>query len=297
MLQQTRVAAVIPYYERFLERFPTVQVLAQAREQDVLHSWSGLGYYSRARNIQKAAMRIAEAGAFPSTYEEIRALPGIGDYTAAAVGSIAFELPHAAIDGNALRVLSRVTAEPGDIGVATSRKRLTAVANAWLNRRRPGDFNQAVMELGATICLPRSPECPKCPLSRYCEVYQKGVTADYPVKAVKGQRSEIRESLFYVERRGKVLFWQRDRASKRLAGFWELPGASQLQRTVECTKAGEFRHTIVNTTFYISVMRASIGLTPAGCTWISKNSLHELPLSTTAKKALLCLNKGSRKTK
>jgi len=295
MLQQTRVAAVLPYYERFLERFPTVHHLARAREEDVLHAWSGLGYYSRARNLRKAAALIAVAGEFPKGYDGIRALPGIGDYTAAAVASIAFKLPHAAIDGNALRVLSRVTADPGDIGSLDTRKRLAAIANQWLDRRQPGDFNQAVMELGATICLPRSPNCSKCPLSRHCRAHQEGVPDHYPVKlSRKLKRNEVTQSLFYIERRGKVLFWRRDGASKRLAGFWELPGAAQLKRIADQEKAGEFRHTIVNTTFCFRVMRASIGVTPRGLVWLSKNSLHELPLSTAAKKALRCLNTGSQ---
>jgi A/G-specific adenine glycosylase len=296
MLQQTRVAAVLPYYERFVERFPTIQHLAAAREDDVLHAWSGLGYYSRARNMLKAASLIAATGDFPNGYYGIRALPGIGDYTASAVASIAFHLPHAAIDGNALRVLGRMTAEPGDIGSLDTRKRLAAIANQWLDRTRPGDFNQAVMELGATMCLARSPECAKCPLSRYCRGYQEGVPEHYPVKRLQNvQRQEVTQSLFYIERRGKVLLWRRDADSKRLAGFWELPGGDQLRQTTDQKKAGEFRHTIVNTTFCFRVMRASIGVTPRGLVWLPKNSLHELPLSTTAKKAMLCLYKGSQK--
>ena len=295
MLQQTRVAAMLPYYERFLERFPTVEHLARARDEDVLHAWSGLGYYSRARNMRKAAALIVAAN-FPNRYDGIRALPGIGDYTAAAVASIAFKLPHAAIDGNALRVLSRVTAEPGDAGSRDTRKRLAAIADEWLDRRRPGDFNQAVMELGATICLPRSPACPKCPLSRYCQAHEEGVPEHYPVKRVRNvQREQVTQSLFYIERRGKVLFWRRDGDSKRLAGFWELPVAAQLGRPAKQEKIAEFRHTIVNTTFCFRVIRASIGVTPRGLVWLSKNSLHELPLSTTTKKALRCLNNASHK--
>ena len=157
MLQQTRVAAVLPYYERFLNRFPTVEQLACAPEQDVLAHWAGLGYYSRARNLHRAAKEIAAAGMFPTGYAEIRALPGIGDYTAAAVASIAFQAPRAAVDGNVLRVLSRATAEPGDIGALPTRRKLEAVATLWLDRKRPGDFNQAMMELGATVCLPQAP--------------------------------------------------------------------------------------------------------------------------------------------
>ena len=155
MLQQTRVAAVIPYYERFLKRFPRVEDLAQASETEVLSLWSGLGYYSRARNLQKAARQIVEAGGFPRDYASIRELAGVGDYTAAAVASIAFGLPHAAVDGNVRRVVMRLAGDAAaDVG---------AIATQLLDRRDPGRWNQAVMELGATVCLPREPLCAGMP--------------------------------------------------------------------------------------------------------------------------------------
>src|SRR5436853_2803564 len=156
MLQQTRAVAVIPYYERFLARFPTVATLAAAPEQDVLALWAGLGYYSRARNLRRAAQAIVAAGGFPRDYDAIRALPGIGDYTAAAVASIAFSLPHAVLDGNVMRVVARVENEGADIGTVRTRERFRAVAQEWLVPDDPGHFNQALMELGATVCLPRT---------------------------------------------------------------------------------------------------------------------------------------------
>lgn len=291
MLQQTRVAAVLPYYERFLGLYPTVRDLAEAREEDVLTAWSGLGYYSRARNLQKSAIRISDAGAFPRDYEGIRSLPGIGDYTAAAVASIAFGLPHAAIDGNALRVMSRLTADPGDIGSSETRSRLAAVAGELLDRKRSGDFNQAVMELGATVCLPKAPECPKCPLALHCAAHLAGEQHQYPVKLRKTQRNEVSETLFYIEHEGKVLFWRRGAASKRLAGFWELPGSDRLQHVVEgAHTVGKFRHTIVNTTYKFDVIRAAARVVPADLIWVAKDSLHRLPLSTTARKALRCIH-------
>ena len=295
MLQQTRVTVVIPYYERFLARFPTPQALAAAREEDVLHAWSGLGYYSRARNMRKAAAIISAGGAFPNNYDAIRILPGIGDYTAAAISSIAFGRRHAAMDGNALRVLSRITAEPGDIASPETRKRLTTIANELLDQRRPGDFNQAIMELGATICLPRLPGCKGCPLAGHCAAYQQVRANEYPVKGRKVQRKTVEESLFYIERRGKILLWRREQTSKRLAGFWELPGSAHIKKAAGGVKAGEFRHTIVNTTFSFRVIRASIRAVPHGLVWLPKNCLHEVPLSTTAKKALRCLENGKPK--
>src|ERR1051325_11171044 len=143
MLQQTQVSAVIPYYERFLRRFPTVEALAAAAEDDVLTAWSGLGYYARARNLRRAAQAIVSAGGWPRDYEGIRALPGIGGYTAAAIASIAFGLPHAVVDGNVLRVVARVGNDAADIGSARTRERFGAVAQSWLDRRVPGEFNQA----------------------------------------------------------------------------------------------------------------------------------------------------------
>src|SRR5207245_2850466 len=135
------------------------------------------------------------------------------------------------------------------IGARNTRERLEAAANVLLDRKRPGDFNQAIMELGATICLPRSPDCARCPLSRYCEAFRTGKQQEYPVKLRTAQRNEENETLFYIEREGKILFWRRDASSKRLAGFWELPGPAQLQRVAHEKMVSEFRHTIVNTTY------------------------------------------------
>ena len=154
MLQQTRAAAAIPFYEEFLRRFPDVEALARASEPEVLAAWSGLGYYSRARNLRASALRVLKSGEFPRTFEGLRELPGVGPYTAAAVASIAFDLPHAVLDGNVLRVVSRVTNDVGDIGAPQTRKRFQKVADEWLDSKRPGAFNQAMMELGATVCLP-----------------------------------------------------------------------------------------------------------------------------------------------
>src|SRR5581483_416800 len=185
MLQQTHVAAVLPFYRRFLERFPTVHALAAAPESDVLQYWAGLGYYSRARNLHAAAKRIAERGAFPSTHDEIRELPGVGDYTAAAIASIAFNLPHAVLDGNVARVLARLTADPGDIRSTPVRAQLRAVADGLLDREHPGDFNQALMELGATVCLPGEPKCDRCPVARLCDARAAGRQNELPILTPK----------------------------------------------------------------------------------------------------------------
>lgn len=228
-------------------------------------------------------------GGFPSDYDGIRALPGVGDYTAAAVASIAFGSPRAAVDGNVLRVLSRVTAEAGDIQSALTRRKLASIAYEWIDRKRPGDFNQALMELGATVCTPKAPECELCPLAARCEAARLGRAGEYPIKLKKTERREVREKLYSIERGGRILLWRRDSASRRLAGFWELPSPPQLAQVSHEEVAGEFRHTIVNTTYRFEVIRARARKVPTGLEWVARSALGELPLSTTARKALRML--------
>jgi A/G-specific adenine glycosylase len=286
MLQQTRVAAVLPYYGRFLARFPDVQALAGAGEQDLLAAWAGLGYYSRARNLQKAAKNIVERGEFPRDHSSLRELPGVGDYTAAAVSSIAFGLPHAVVDGNVARVLSRLAPELGDIKSEVVRKRLRALADVLLDRRRPGEFNQALMELGATVCVPKRPQCERCPIRVYCEARKQGLENQLPVRGPRPSADQRGTRLLVIEKAGKVLFWQRPAESSRLAKFWELPELQQLPGAKVTDYAGAFRHTIVNTTYLVEVCRATVGSRPDGFQWLAKSSLPNLPVSTTARKAL-----------
>jgi A/G-specific adenine glycosylase len=286
MLQQTRVGAVLPYYARFLALFPDVAALAGAREQDLLAAWAGLGYYSRARNLQKAAKKIVERGEFPRDFSSLRDLPGVGDYTAAAVASIAFGLPHAVVDGNVARVLSRLTPELGDIKSDAVRKRLWALAQALLDRKLPGEFNQALMELGATICLPQRPRCELCPVRLHCEARKQGLENQLPVRGPRPRADQREKQLLVIERAGKILFWQRPAQSSRLAEFWELPERDQLPDAKVVDYAGAFRHTIVNTTYIVEVCRATVGSRPKGFRWLAKGSLPDVPVSTTAKKAL-----------
>jgi A/G-specific adenine glycosylase len=286
MLQQTRVAAVIPYYERFLSLFPDPAALASAREQDLLAAWAGLGYYSRARNLQKAARSIVEAAQFPRDYASLRQLPGVGDYTAAAVASIAFGRPHAVLDGNVLRVLSRVTAERGSIQSQVVRKRLAEFAQKLLDRRRPGEFNQALMELGATVCVPKQPMCCQCPIRPHCRARLSGIENQLPLNAARPNRQRLELHIVVVEKRGKILLRQRAAGSQRLAGFWELPERENLPGAVIADGGCQFRHTIVHTTYAITVYRASASKRPDGFQWVAKSALPLLPLSTTTKKAL-----------
>ena len=288
MLQQTRAQAVIPYYGRFLERFPTVEALAAAPLDEVLARWAGLGYYHRARNLHRAARQIAAGGAFPAEYTAIRALPGVGEYTAAAVASIAFDLPHAVLDGNVLRVLARLHNEPGEITAAATQARLRAAAGEMLDRRHPGRFNQAMMELGATLCTPRSPECPRCPIAFCCAARQAGTAAQLPVKRKKQEPVRIAATLVVIVRRGHVLLGQRT-GPGRMQGFWELPEPRHLAEWQRGCRLGEFGHTIMHYRFRIDVIEGAAAARPEGFRWIPAARLKDLPLSTTARKALrLC---------
>ncbi len=289
MLQQTRAQAVIPYYHRFLERFPTVEALAGASEDEVLALWSGLGYYTRARNLRRAAQRIVEAGSFPREYAAIRALPGVGDYTAAAIASIAFELPHAVLDGNVLRVVARVENDASDISALPTRERFRAVVQGWLDPRYPCLFNQALMELGATVCLPRSPLCPVCPLADGCRAREQGVAAQLPVKLRKTAPVRLEGTLLIVRRGGQVLLRRREPEARRMAGFWDLPAPEDLPEARPGRHFGEIRHTITHHRYTLTVMAASGAPDNRGepeFGWFRPDRLDSIPLSTTARKAL-----------
>ncbi len=286
MLQQTRAQAVIPYYERFLDRFPTVEVLAAAAEEEVLALWSGLGYYSRARNLRRAARQMVEAGGFPREYDAIRALPGVGDYTAAAVASIAFGLAHAVVDGNVLRVVARVENDASDIGAPRTRQRFRGTAQAWLGASEPGPFNQALMELGATVCLPRSPLCLVCPLATDCRAREEGTAAQLPVKLRKTEPVRIEGVLLVVRKGSGVLLRQRAADARRMAGFWDLPSPDDLPGARPGARLGEIRHTITHHYFTLAVRAARARVPQAGFRWFEPEELTAIPLSTTARKAL-----------
>lgn len=225
MLQQTRVAAVVGYYTRFLEVFPTVEALAAAPEEQLMKLWEGLGYYSRARNLQKAARRIAELGAFPCTPEGLRALPGIGDYTAGAVASAAFGLPEPAVDGNVLRVTARLADDHGDIASPAVKRAAAKAVRAAMPQDREDIriFNQALMELGATVCAPAGePACMLCPAAELCLGRKRGTAAQLPVKAAKKPRRVEDKTVFLLLRQGRVALRKRP-AEGLLAGLWEFP--------------------------------------------------------------------------
>ena len=223
MLQQTRVEAVIPYYQRFLRELPTIGSLAKAEEERLYKLWEGLGYYSRVRNMQKAARVVCEkyGGMLPPDEQTLKTLPGIGDYTAGAIASIAFGRPAPAVDGNVLRVLSRFMAYGEDISAPAARKEMQALVRAILPVGRPGDFNQALMELGATVCLPNgAPSCGSCPLAAGCRGFEGGNPCLYPVKAQKKARP-VQPRTVVLFCCGTRLFLNKRPAKGLLANLWE----------------------------------------------------------------------------
>lgn len=226
MLQQTQVATVVPYFEKFLERFPTVEHLAEAPLDDVMRLWAGLGYYTRARNLHQCARIVARElhGRFPDTVEGLQSLPGVGRYTAGAIASIAFGRPAPVVDGNVKRVLCRLFLIEGDVTERNTIEQLWTIANHILPRRRCGDFNQALMELGATVCLPRNPKCQACPLARNCSAFAADVAASLPRASVRARPKEMKVVVAAIQHREKYLIRRRDHDTL-WGGLWELPSA------------------------------------------------------------------------
>ncbi|HBO34301.1 MAG TPA: A/G-specific adenine glycosylase [Anaerolineaceae bacterium] len=231
MLQQTRVETVLPYFERFLVRFPDLESLASASQEEVLRVWEGLGYYSRARNLHKAArvILLEHEGRIPSTAPELERLPGIGHYTAAAIASIAFGEPVEAVDGNVKRIYSRILALQEALGSTRFEKTIEDYAQSVLPPDRPGDFNQALMDLGSSVCLPRQPLCLACPVRDHCLAFKQGVQNDLPLRVKKAPIPHYDVCVSIIQVDGKVLLSQREQ-SGMLAGLWEFPGGKCEQR-------------------------------------------------------------------
>ena len=223
MLQQTQVATVVPYYERFVARYPTLAALARAEDDDVLALWSGLGYYARCRNLLAAA-RAAQAGhgGLPGSLDALRALPGFGDYTAGAVASIAFALPAPAVDGNVARVLTRLFCVEGAAAAPAVQRRLWALAAELVPQDRPGDFNQALMELGATVCRKAAPACARCPVRDACEARRKGRISELPAARRRGPRRALTIACAVAEVKGALVLVRRAPGGL-LGGLWDLP--------------------------------------------------------------------------
>ncbi len=311
MLQQTRVETVLPYYERFLARFPRVEDLAAAAIEDVLALWSGLGYYRRARQLHAAARRVVERGGFPATAAGWRELPGVGAYTAAAVASIAFGEAVAVMDGNVERVISRLLAAAEDPHGAAARRRLLAAVAELLDPARPGDGNQALMELGATLCAPRRPRCLLCPLQPGCRAAAEGDPERYPTLRPRRERQRLRLVAAVVEqgtvdgREGEVLLVRRPEGSSLLAGTWEVPWIEAAGRRSAAAglavryggawklgpRLAQVRHSITHRDLEVAIHRAELaggGEVAEGVEagWFDGASRAGLPLSSLVGKVL-----------
>jgi A/G-specific adenine glycosylase len=308
LLQRTRVASGTPYYERFVKRFPDIRSLAAATEEDVLRAWEGLGFYRRARNLHHAAKTIMDrhGGAVPSNTETLRQLPGIGAYTAGAVASIAFGERVPAVDGNVTRVLARLYRVEEDVSRRTGRDRIKTLAESLVPSSRPGAFNQALMELGATVCTPRSPACPECPLEDVCASRKAGMQESLPMVSRLRKPRTVPVAFAHVASRGRVLLVRRPE-SGLLAGLWSLPGG-EIARDAEVSKslgklvleqtglridvgetAARVAHTFSHRQWSGAIYRCEVRATgplAAPARWIPKNALRELPLIPFHRKAL-----------
>jgi A/G-specific adenine glycosylase len=306
MLQQTRVVAAIPYYERFLDRFPTLEALAQAPIEDVLRLWSGLGYYSRARNLHRAAQEIVARhhGQFPREWSAALALPGIGRYTAAAILSIAYDEPHAVLDGNVARVLARLDAIRGDLRAPRRWVALQTRAQALLEPRGAGDWNQAMMELGATVCLPKAPRCDACPVRKWCRADALGIAGELP--AVRKKSKPVRVTLaaaVFVDAGRRTLLLKSSAAEAALfSRLWQFPAvesagdpraalAEHLKskfglRQPNCEPAGDSRHSVTFRQIKLVAFVVRVKRLPrmAGARMLMLAQLHQLPISNATRK-------------
>lgn len=299
MLQQTTVRAVGPYFARFLERFPDIEALASAPSEEVMKAWAGLGYYSRARNLHKAAQTVSSAsgGRFPDTEEGLRELPGVGPYTAAAIAAIAFDRPSAPVDGNIERVIARLHAIETPLPAAKTE--IKARAADLVPAGRPGDFAQAMMDLGAMVCTPKSPACALCPWADVCRARALGIAEDLPVKPPKAEKPKRRGVAFVAVREdGAVLTRQRPPRGL-LGGMTEVPGSDWIEgvATSDATPPlaadwkdlpGVVRHVFTHFALELDVRRADVdsAIAPLGHAWIGRADLADAAFPTVMRKVL-----------
>jgi A/G-specific adenine glycosylase len=329
MLQQTRVAAVIPYYEKFVERFPDVQALAETPEEEVLRLWAGLGYYSRARNLQKAARQVVErhGSRFPDTAEEALVLSGIGPYTAAAILSIAYGKKLAVLDGNVARVLARLGAIHGDLRSNRTWSKLQDAADALLAPQAPGDWNQTMMELGATLCTPRSPQCLLCPVGEFCEARKRGLAEVIPAKQEKRANEAVTlAALVLVDPRGRTLLLpppkvnggqaQNGGITVLFSRLWHFPAVQvhgyaeqELRRfagkmfgarciTGEFIALSKVRHTVTYRRITVCAFRVEVRKLPAmtGARALPLEDLSSVPISNLTRKVARAAREVSRRS-
>ncbi len=297
MLQQTRIEAVIPYYHRFIEAYPTVWELSRSDEDVLMKCWEGLGYYSRARNLQKCARILTEQynGVLPSTPEELKKLPGIGDYTAGAIASIAYGRPAPAVDGNVMRLYARLLADEGDVTLPAVKKRITEdLASLYPSGEEAGLLTQGLMEMGERICIPASPRCDGCPLYDLCLGRRKGIAASLPNRSKKKPRRIEKRLTYLLMRDGKYAIRRRP-AKGLLAGMWEFlssPAEENTPRPDEAFYLGEAKHIFTHVEWHMSVYRVPLEdgtALPSDVVWATREEIEEIYALPTAMRCVLAV--------
>ncbi|AQQ52496.1 A/G-specific adenine glycosylase [Planococcus lenghuensis] len=309
MLQQTRVDTVIPFYNRFLEKFPTLEALAGAEEQEILKAWEGLGYYSRVRNLQAGVREVSEqyGGTVPDTRKDISALKGVGPYTAGAVLSIAYGVPEHAVDGNVMRVLSRILLIEEDIAKPKTRKRFEEAVMQLISHEDPSSFNQGLMELGALICTPTTPKCLLCPVREHCAAFHEGRQNELPVKTKAKKNKSVSFLMAAIRQEDKFLVEQRP-AQGLLAGMWQFPlleakadllpaEAEEILTAVlkgdvdQAEKVISFKHIFSHITWEVEgfIAGGKNMEAPNGMRWVTVREMHELPMANPMKKMIEAL--------
>lgn len=299
MLQQTRIEAVIPYYHRFLDTLPTIEDLANCPDDLLMKLWEGLGYYSRVRNLKRAAILICDehGGSLPNTFQELKKLPGIGDYTAGAIASIAYGLPEPAVDGNVLRVVSRLCTYDEDVMLPATKKRVTDQLRAiYPTGENAGELTQALMELGEIVCIPNGrPKCECCPVRTQCCAYQADVVESLPKKSPKKAKKDLFKTVFLLECNGKIALTKRPRDGL-LGGLWEFPNIEghlspleaeqfvRLQQTepLSCEKCGEAKHIFTHLIWNMIGYRITCDYPSEAFVWVSPKDLDDTYALPTA---------------
>jgi len=301
MLQQTQVKTVLPYYGKFIQELPDWKALARAPEEKVLKLWEGLGYYRRARNLRAAAQKVVGdyKGRLPDTHEEILKLPGVGPYSAGAILSIAFQKPYPLVDGNVIRVFSRLFLLRGNLKSGAGLKKVWALAEKWIHPRRPGDHNQALMELGATVCSTENPQCLLCPLMSLCGAAKNGVQDNFPETEKPKENVEVHVAVLLAEKNGRILARKRPEGERWLKGMWEFPSCEgetfekalrrlekqwkvKARRTALMEVKHQITHHKIRMRLYPTLKTGSTK--PTGARWVTPKELNSLPFSSAQNK-------------
>lgn len=288
MLQQTTISVVIPYFERFTSAFPKVEDLAGAAEEKVLSLWSGLGYYSRARNLHRAAKEIVALGKFPATFADLMKLPGIGSYIAAAIASIAFGEEAAAVDGNVVRVITRLFDLDSEVTSKDTVARIKSHAGELISGQPPSEHNQAMMELGATVCTPKNPCCLICPVAKFCRSRANGTIELRPVKKKKKKQEPWLWEMHVIQKSGRIALVKGDNGTPWLKNTWTLPGKAAPWKNAEPPEC-DFKHSITHHKIYVKLKRLAVVpnlIREKRIKWAAISEIRDLGTSSIVEKAL-----------